>query len=957
MPGLGASFGRGAATNYQQDLANSDCILIMGSNMAEAHPVGFRFPMQAKQKGAKLVHVDPRFSRTSALCDLHVPIRAGTDIAFLGGIINYVLTQEKWFKEYVLDYTNAATIIEEGFLDTEDLNGLFSGFQLDRDQYSPADGHWGYQKTENEEQAQSQNAAGGDEKAEPQSQADAKQADTKQADESPVDASQVGTEQLRDDSDQLDSRGLHGPGLMGGSSTHETERGEAVEAPGGEPPQDRTLEHPRCVMQILRRHFSRYTPEMVAEICGCREDEFLRVAEWLCENSGREKTSAIVYAVGWTQHTTGVQNIRAASILQLLLGNIGRPGGGIMAMRGHTSIQGSTDIPTLYDLLPGYLPQPIVGEGHRDIDDYVQFEGLPTGYWTHTKKFIVSLLKSYYGDSAQPENDFHYDWIPRLDGDYSQLAYFDRMTRGEVDGYILFGQNPAGGGPNAGLHRAGLRNLEWLVVHDWFEIESAVFWKDDPTGPPASEIKTEVFFLPAASIPEKEGSFTNTQRLLQWHDKSIDPPGDCRSDCWYVFQLGKRLKKLYEGSTDPKDQPLLSLTWDYEREHPQRLPDGRISRIEGEPDISKIHQEINGFNLAEIDPRTGAPKLLSGFEELKDDGSTACGCWIYSGCFPAPDRNRSRERVRTSNPLEPEWGFAWPQNRRVMYNRASADPEGRPWSERKKLIYWDDSQQRWVGSDIPDFEPDKPPHYRPSRDAKGMDAIAGNQPFIMKPDGRGWLFSPGKTKNGPLPVHYEPVESPVANALYPKQLIDPTTRFFESPLNAVAHTPTEEFPIVACTFRVTEHYLSGPMSRFNSWLNELMPAMFVELSPELASQYGIVNGGWATVTSARGEIEARAMVTRRIKPLNLKGRVLHQIGLPFHWGFAGESVGSIANDLTSLVADPNVSMHEGKVFACRIREGRSRLPAGKPTKAYAPWPQRNPTPDTPPASQPEGHLR
>lgn len=903
--------------------------------MAEAHPVGFRFPMQAKEKGATLVHVDPRFSRTSALCDTHVSIRAGTDVAFLGGIIHYVLSQEKWFKEYVLEFTNAATIIEEGFQDTEDLEGLFSGFQIDKAQYSPQHGNWGYAGTDGAEGEKERSGEAGGGKPEYTHAAD------------------VGTEHLREVDKKLGSQGVHGTSLMGGSSSHATERGSSVHR---EPLQDRTLQHPRCVMQILRRHFQRYTPEMVSQICGCTREEFLRVAELLCENSGRERTSAIVYAVGWTQHTNGVQIIRAASILQLLLGNIGRPGGGIMAMRGHTSIQGSTDIPTLYDLLPGYLPQPIIGEDRSGLDDYVRFEGLPTGYWAHTKKFIVSLLKAYYGDAAQPENDFRFKWLPHLDGDYSQLPFFDRMTRGEIDGYILFGQNPAGGGPNAGLHRAGLRNLKWLVVHDWFETESAVFWKDDPKGPPPAEVQTEVFFLPVASIPEKAGSFTNTQRLLQWHDKSVDPPGDCRSDAWYVYQLGKRLKKLYAGSTDPKDQPLLHLTWNYEVEHPHQLPDGRTSRIEGEPDIDKVLQEINGHNLAEIAPRTGRPKLLGSFQELKDDGSTSCGCWIYSGCYPEPGHNRARDRIRTTNPLQPNWGFAWPNNRRVMYNRASADAEGKPWSARKQLIYWDEAQQKWVGPDEPDFEPDKPPHYRPGDGAEGMDAIAGNHPFIMKPDGRAWLYAPGKTQDGPLPVHYEPVESPVGNALYPKQPIDPTTRFFAGPLNQLAHTPTDEYPIVACTFRVTEHYLSGPMSRFNSWLNELMPAMFVELSPELAQELGIDHGGWATITSARGQIEARALVTRRIKPLHLGDRVVHQIGLPFHWGFAGESVGGIANDLTSLVADPNVSMHEGKVFACRVNAGRASRQPTQPTKPYTPWPKRGPTPKTPPSSQPEGQI-
>jgi formate dehydrogenase major subunit len=943
VPGLGASFGRGAATNYQQDLANSDCILIMGSNMAEAHPVGFRYPMQAKEKGAKLIHVDPRYSRTSAMCNEYVAIRAGTDVAFFGGLIHYVLKHDKWFHDYVLNYTNAATIIESGFQDTEDLDGVFSGLQHDTLQYSPAEGKWGYK--EHESAADGNQGYG--------SEQDTPSVDEQTKSETHLHGEEIDIEHVRGASQRVNEKGIHSESLMGGSSSHATERDSATDA---NPHRDDTLEHPRCVMQILRRHFQRYTPEMVSRICGCSEEEFLRVAELLCENSGRERTSAIVYAVGWTQHTNGVQIIRAAGILQLLLGNIGRPGGGIMAMRGHTSIQGSTDIPTLYDLLPGYLPQPIVGEDRDGLDEYVRFEGLSTGYWANTKKFVVSLLKAYWGDAAQADNDYRFHWLPHLDGDYSQLPYFERMTRGEVEGYILFGQNPAGGGPNAKLHRAGLRQLKWLVVHDWFEIESATFWRDDPTGPQAEEIGTEVFFLPVASIPEKEGSFTNTQRLLQWHDQAIDPPGDCRSDSWWVYQLGRRLKQLYSHSQRPEDQALLKLTWDYDRDHPHRLADGQLSQIEGEPDIAKVLKEINGYDLNDVDPETGQARLLSGFESLKDDGTTSCGCWIYSGVFPEPGRNRARERQRDGNPLMPHWGFAWPNNRRIMYNRASADPAGQPWSQRKRLLYWDPQEEKWMGDDVPDFPPDKPPHYRPDEDARGMDAIAGHHPFIMKPDGVAWLFSPGKSQDGPLPTHYEPVESPVGNLLYPHQHIDPTTRLFEGPLNPLAHTPTEEFPIVACTFRVTEHYLSGPMSRFNSWLNELMPAMFVELSPELAAEHGIRNGDWVAIASARGEIEARALVTRRIKPLGFEGRTIHQIGLPFHWGYAGETVGSVANDLTSLVTDPNVSMHEGKVFACRIRAGRVAQQPRHPTAPFSPWPKRTATPGTPPQSQPEGQF-
>jgi formate dehydrogenase major subunit len=504
VPGLGASFGRGAATTYQQDLANSDCILFMGSNMAEAHPVGFRWPMKAKEKGATLIHVDPRFTRTSALCDVFVGIRAGSDVAFLGGLVNYVLSNDHWFKDYVLSYTNASTIIAEGFRDTEDLAGLFSGYHGDgkSGNYDAQEGHWGY--------------AGKDE-------------------------GRRMKEERKQRADSASSFILHPSSFSS----------------------DPTLQHPQCVFQILKRHFARYTPKLVSQVWGCTPEELVRVAELLCTNSGPERTSAVVYALGWTQHTTGVQMIRTAGILQLLLGNIGRPGGGIMAMRGHSTIQGSTDVATLYDVLPGYLPQPVADQQHEKLGAYVEHAGLPTGYWANFRKFIVSLLKAWYGDAATPENDFCFSWLPRVDADYSQLPYFDRMAKGEVKGYFLFGQNPGGGGPNAGLHRAGLRNLDWLVVLDWFETESAVFWKSDPNGPSPAEIKTEVFFLPAAAAPEKEGTLTNTQRLIQWHDKALDPLGYSRSDAWFIYNLGKHLKRLYAGSTDPKDQPLLRLTWDY----------------------------------------------------------------------------------------------------------------------------------------------------------------------------------------------------------------------------------------------------------------------------------------------------------------------------------------------------------------------------------------------------------
>jgi formate dehydrogenase major subunit len=893
----------------------------MGTNTAEAHPVAFRWPMKAKERGATLIHDDPRFTRTSALCDVHVQIRAGSDVAFLGGLVNYVLTHDRWFQEYVLAYTNAPVIIQDGFRDTEDLAGLFSGYQGDgrTGKYDAKEGHWAYEGSGNGE-------PGPDHKRE---------------------------------------LGAHGHAHQAGAPA----QAEPQQA-SSDPPRDLTLQHPQCVFQILKRHFARYTPELVSEVCGCTPGEFLRVAELLCANSGRERTSVIVYALGWTQHTTGVQMIRTAGILQLLLGNIGRPGGGIMAMRGHSTIQGSTDLATLYDVLPGYLPQPAADKQHETLDDYVRHEGMITGVWSNFRKYIVSQLKAWYGDAATPANNFVFGWLPRVDADYSQLPYFDRMAKGDVKGYFLFGQNPGGGGPNAGLHRAGLRNLDWLVVVDWFEIESAVFWKSDPTGPPPADIKTEVFFLPAAGHVEKEGTLTNTQRMLQWHFKAMDPPGDCRSDAWFIYDLGKRLKALYAGSTDPKDAPLLALTWDYDFDEEPRLPDGTVSRIAGEPDLEKVLREINGYELVSggvVSGESSAPpltthhspltthhRLLTGYSELRDDGTTACGCWIYSGVCPAADRNRSKERNRTpGNAVEPNWGWAWPDNRRVLYNRASADPDGKPWSDRKKLVWWDEATRRWEGFDTPDCERDKPPGYRPPEGATGMAAIGGDKPFITKPDGLGWLFAPA-VKDGPLPTHYEPVESPVGNLLYPRQPTSPTVRTFEGPLNRLAHTPTAEFPVVATTFRLTEHYLSGPMSRFNSWLNELQPEMFVELSPELAAERGIAHGGWLTVATARARIAARAMVTRRLRPLTVEGRVIHQVGLPFHWAFAGEVVGGNANDLTSLVADPNVSMHECKAFACQVLAGRPDGPDPAPTARAVRWPVRGPIPDTPAAAQPEG---
>ena len=848
----------------------------MGSNMAEAHPVAFANVVKAKERGARVIHVDPHYSRTSALANLFVPTRAGSDIVFLGAIIRHLLENNAYFHDYVLHYTNAATLIRGDFRDTEDLDGLFSGFDPETETYADQSS-WDYER----------------------------------------------------DAD-------------------------------GRPLTDPTLQHPRCVLQIMRRHFARYTPEMVEDVCGVSRGQWLQVVQILIENSGRERTSAICYAVGWTQQSKGVQIIRAAAIIQLLLGNIGRPGGGIMALRGHASIQGSTDVPTLYDLLAGYMPQPSAmvkpqprseqspdattsGEkrdvpsnvlSQQTLEEYINTSGQKLGWWSNMPAYIRSLLQAWYGEAANEEDgNCSYRWLPKIIGDHSHLVTSYAMLDGKVRGYLLLGQNPAAGSTNARMQRKALEQLDWLVVRDLYEVESAAFWYKQPGFGPqtepvdSSKIKTEIFLLPAAASTEKEGSFTNTQRLIQWRDKAVDPAGDARSDLWFVYHLGIRLKELYAGSSAPKDRPLQALTWDYEPEQPEPG-----SRILDEPDALLVLKEINGYYVRPP-AQTGKAEQtqpvytlrdaphVPGFTALKSDGSTACGSWIYSGVYPEPGNNRAASRISDGYTFL-QWGFSWPANRRILYNRASADPQGRPWSERKKYVWWDEEQQKWTGVDVPDFPINKPPDYTPPAGAVGMDAHSGSDPFIMKPDGKGWLFVPKGLKDGPLPAHYEAAESPVHNALYHQQS-NPAAKYFRDRAdNRLAAIGDPDYPIVITTYRLTEHHVSGPMTRWMPWLNALQPSLFAEISPELAAERKIKHGEWMIINTPRGEIEARAMVTRRMSPLRISGHVVHQVGLPFHWGFQGKSTGSITNDLTHMVLEPNVSIEEAKAFMCNVRPGR-----------------------------------
>jgi len=838
--------------------------------MAEAHPVGFQWVMEAKKRGAKVIHVDPRFTRTSALADLHVPIRAGADIAFVGGLINYVLTTGKFFREYVINYTNAATVLTGDFADTEDLDGVFSG--LDREYRLYDMETWRYQGEE------VRPAVG---------------------QRSPEETRARPTrEQLR----QIRAAGRGERHGSGGAACHPS------------PDTDETLQNPCCVFQVLKRHYARYTPEMVAEVTGIPEATFQKVCELLTENSGRDRTTAFVYSVGWTHHTIGAQNIRSASILQALLGNIGRPGGGVMALRGHASIQGSTDIPTLFDLLPGYLPMPHV-YGNEDLSTYVAAETVQKGFWANTSDYMVSLLKAYWGDAATKDNDFCYGYLPRLTGSHSTFDTVLAQLDGVCTGYLLLGQNPAVGSANARMQRLGLANLDWLVVRDFSLTESATWWRNGPeieTGEMRTEdLKTEVFFLPAAAQTEKDGSFTNTQRLLQWHHTAVEPAGDARSDLWFTYHLGLRIRqKLAAAATEEtaeRDRPVLDLTWDYP-------VNGRLE----EPDAQAVLAEINGWNSK------GEP--LSSYTQLKDDGSTTCGCWIYCGVY-AGGVNQAARRVPggQQNWIANEWGWAWPANRRVLYNRASADPAGRPWSERKALVWWDAENNRWTGHDVPDFIADRPPDYTPPDGATGVAAITGMDPFIMQNDGKAWLFAPAGMVDGPLPTHYEPQESPFANLLYGQQH-NPVRQMISRPQSLYEPSGNEPgsgvFPYVATTIRLTEHHTAGGMSRFLPYLAELQPAFFCEVSPELAAERGLEHAGWATIVTARSAIEARVMVTERIRPLRVAGRVVHQVGLPWHWGLNGLTTGDAANELTHLSLDPNVHIQEDKAFACDIRPGR-----------------------------------
>jgi formate dehydrogenase major subunit len=815
------------------DIQNADVIMAT-SNMAENHPVGFQWVMKAKERGAKLIHVDPRFTRTSAAADIHVPIRSGTNIAFFGGLIKYAIDHNLYFREYVVHYTNASFLIDPAFKTATDAGGLFTGYDPEKKTYDRTS--WKY---------------------------------------------------------QLDGE--------------------------GNPKRDLSLRDPNSVFQLLRRHYSRYTTEMVERVCGIPKAKFEEVAKLFCSNSGPEKTGTITYALNLTQHTNGVENIRALCMLQLLLGNIGRPGGGVTALRGHANVQGATDLELLYHELPGYMAQPL-RDAHPDLKSYMEKETPKGGFWINKPKFFVSLLKAFYGDAATKENDFGYHWQPkRASADaYSHQHIFVDMYNGVIKGFLALGQNPAVGGPNAKLARAAMQRLDWLVVKDIFLTETAEMWKAPGTDP--KTVKTEVFFMPAAPAAEKDGSLTNTMRLIQWHEKAVHPPGDVTSDAEFVCTLGTRLQKLYAGSKKDRDKGFLAANFKY----------GNNPK---EPDMVEVLKEINGYATAEITDKDGKVVYKKGqplntFAHMTDDGKTAGGCWIYTGVIvEGPDgklvnKANARKPADDKDYLGHGWGFAWPANRRILYNRAAADLTGKPWSEKKKLIWWDpaaesnvpDKKGKWVGMDVPDFNPFLAPGDK-----------NGDKPFIMRSDLVGGFFGP--LNDGPFPEHYEPIESPVKNLLS-KQQNNPVAKIWKVPdqKNELAGVGSAEYPYVITTYRLTEHHLSGVMSRYLPMLAELHHSHFTEISHELAAELGLTNGEMVTVSTPRGKIHVRAMVTNRFKPFMIDGKKIHQIGVPWHWGYNGiaelpGSKGDITNDLSATVGDPNVFIQETKAFVCNVKKG------------------------------------
>jgi formate dehydrogenase major subunit len=810
-------------TNHWNDIANSDCVMIIGCNPAENHPVSFRWITKAQDQGAKLIVVDPRFTRSAAKADLFIRLRPGTDIALMGGVINYILQNNLYQKDYVANYTNAAFVVNKdyGFHD-----GLFSGYDKEKHTYNPAS--WSY---------------------------------------------------------ELDAE--------------------------KKPVTDPTLTNPGCVFQLMKQFYDRYTPEMVEEVTGVPKKQFLEMAAVYSATGQPGKSGSLLYAMGGTQHSTGVQIIRGYSIVQMLLGNMGMPGGGINALRGENNVQGSTDMALLFNIVPGYMAIPNEA-AHPTLKDYLDKETPKASFWINKPKFFVSMLKAFWGDAAQPGNQFAYDYLPKIGKGYQASGYswiplFEAMGDGGIKGLLVWGMNPAVSSPNLAQAYVALAKLEWLAAFDLFETDTAHFWQRPGANP--KDIKTEVFLFPAADALEKEGSASNSGRWLQWRYQAVKPHGDAKSDLWYANRLALELKKLYK--EDPKavcPEPIVNLNWNYGED----------------PDVHLVAKEVNGYTVAD-------KKQVLNFLGLKDDGSTACGCWIYSGSYPGPDKkNNLMARRDKKDPsglmLYPTWAWAWPVNRRIIYNRCSLDPQGVPWSPKKAMFHWDPAAKTWKNLDVPDFkwiDPATKAQFGPEESAKA--------PFIMLPEGKSRLFVPGGLcKEGPFPEHYEALECPYINPVSPQQS-NPVMKVWKSELDQVAQLCDPKYPIIATTFRVTEHWQSGVMTRNLTWQAEMMPEMFVEISPSLAKSKGIRAGDWIRVKSVRGEVMARADVTHRVAPFTCgkagMQNTVEMVALPWHFGYFGLTTGGpdprqnyAANQLAPMVGDANTMIPEYKVFLVDVQK-------------------------------------
>jgi formate dehydrogenase-N alpha subunit len=808
-------------TNQWRDLKNADAVLVCGANPAENHPASMAHINRARdERGAKLIVVDPRFTRTASTADIYAPIRSGSDIAFWGGLMSYIIENNLYHEEYVANYSNASFLINEGFQGAADLDGLFSGFNPETKSYNQDT--WAYQKD--------------------------------------------------DDGNIL---------------------------------RDATLQDPYCVFQLLKKHYARYTVDMVEKVCGMPKDKFLEVAQAFAATGAPEKTGTILYAMGQTQHTVGTQNVRCMAMVQLLLGNTGRPGGGVNALRGESNVQGSTDMALLFHIIPAYMATPNAAK-HKDLAEYLEKETPTGGYWVNKPKFLISLLKAWWGENATGRNDFCFDHLPKVSGGintYAWISLFHAINEGSVKGLWIMGQNPAVGGPNARFEKRALEKLEWMVIQEIAPTATTDFWRA-PDVDPAS-IATEVFLLPAADAMEKEGTIVTSGRLIQYRPKVAEAPGDAMGDIEIMDLIYQELKRLYEVEGGPLAEAVLGLNWSHGA------------------DFDSICQEINGYWTKDVSDEDGnvvgkAGDMVANFTKLRDDGSTACGNWIYSGYWvPADDGDGNMvtacKRRGQKDPgglgMNPYWAFSWPVNRRIIYNRCSADSKGKPWSEDKALIWWDEEQGKWTGWDVPDFAATKAP---------GDPGFT--DPYIMQPEGKGRLFA--ALNEGPFPEHYEPLESPVGNMLSSLQF-NPVVKVWDAGRGQEIGDNvgnSEQFPIVCSTYRVCEHWQAGGMSVWLPWLAEAQPEPFLEMSVELAREKGVANGDRVVVSSARGEVEVVAIVTPRFKPFSVNGQVVHEVGMPWHFSWQGLAKGATANFLTPHVGDGNTMIPEYKAFLVDVRK-------------------------------------